>query len=305
MRDFRNTLFKDNIHFYKILSLLLGILSIIMAVLTLRLYLQFQKQQESSIIENPSVPNKKIPMYNEIMSIIDPLQYSGLQALLRSDVSLQIDFTTRLWRLTNIHHFDQEGNIILDENRYGLCGELAAFVYPKIKSILGPLYSIDFARVAESGFFLQPQSSHIALQIKNKATSEAFLIDPSFHRYSPLSACGNYLFYGYQDSLSFVTNQIKDLEFEVNTGIPIFIHKDMLLFLIVETSEGRFDEQNFVIAVAATRRYQYAGRYILLITRKEGKISVLENTNLIKQLFKKEVYEALYQKILLWASSQP
>jgi len=305
MHRFLDTLFKDKLRFYKFLSIVLSAVSIAAMGTAIFFMSQSQKQHEDFAIKNVSSTTKKIPQYSQIMSIIKPLYYSGLQALLRDDVNIQIDFMAHAWYLKNIHRFDNEGNVVLDEGRYGLCGELASFTYSKIKSILGPQYEIIFAQVAESGFFLQPQSSHIALLIKDKNTSELFLLDPSFHRYSPVEDCGNYLFYNYHEALDFVTNQTKDVGFEIDSGTPIFIHKDTLLFLTVETSEGRFDEQNFAIAIAATRRYQYAGRYVLLITRKDGKINVFENPNLVKQLFTKEVYDALYQKILSWAVSLP
>ena len=304
MRLFLNTLFKDKLRFYQILSLLLAIISIIAIGSVLFLSIQSQKQQESSDLENTSPSSKNIPMYDQITSIVAPLKYSGLQALLRDDVSLQIDFDEPAWHLKNIHRFDENGDLLLDENIYGLCGELAAFVYPKVKPILGPLYDIKFVQVAESGFFLRPQSSHIALQIINTKTSEAFLLDPSFHRYIPIADSTNYLFYDYLDSLDFIVDKIKDVKFSIGIGIPISIHKDIIIFLTVEGSEGRLDKENFSISVAATRRYQYAGRYVFSITRKEGNINTFENPLLIKQLLKEKTYKALYKKIFSWVSSQ-
>ena len=84
----------------------------------------------------------------------------------------------------------------------------------------------------------------------------------------------------------------------------IFIRKDMILFLTVEDNEGQFDEENFSIAITATQRYQYAGRYVLLMTRKEGKINVFENPLLIKELFTMDIYEGLRRKIFSWVAEQ-
>lgn len=297
--------FGNKLRVYKTLTILFAVTSVVTLAALLLLARHPQKQYpEEAAEEKPSLPEKDIPAYHQIMSLIEPLQYSGLQALLRDDVSLQVDFVTHTWSLRNIHRFDKDGNIILDEDRYGLCGELASFTYPKVRSLLGQQFDIEFVQVAESGFFLQPQSSHIALIIHDKRTDLAFLLDPSFHRYGPLQDFDNYLFYDRQKQLGFAINRTKDVTFEVESGTPILIRNNRIIFLTVEEVDGKFNENNFAIALTATKRYHYAGRYVLLVRKKGGELEVLENLPLAEKIFPIETYKKLAQKILFWAAIQ-
>jgi hypothetical protein len=296
--------FQDKLRAYKTLSFLLAFVSI--AAVTAAFFFAHQDQKQHQEITEDDIPSpaKDAPFYNQVMSLIEPLQYSGLQALLRSEVSLQVDFVTHTWQLKNIHRFDRDGHIMLDENRYGLCGELASFVYPKAKSLLGPEFDIEFAQVAESGFFLQPQSSHIALLIHDRKTEKIFLLDPSFHRYGRLESFDNYLFYDRRGQLDFMTNQATDVSFDVESGTPILIRNNRIVFLTVEELDGKFNENNFTIALTATKRYHYAGRYVFLVRKKDGELEVLENLGLAEKIFPLETYKKLTQKILFWATNQ-
>ncbi len=305
MRNPFMTFFQDKLRLYKTLSLMLALISLLAIMTTLFFALKpHQKAHEETVAEDLSLPTQEIPFYDEITSLIEPLQYSGLQALLRDDVSLHIDFVTHQWRLKNIHRFDKNGHIILDENRYGLCGELASFVYPKVKSLFGGKFDIEFVQVAESGFFLQPQSSHIALAIHDQRTSATFLLDPSFHRYGPIQDFDNYLFYGHQEKLDFMVNQTTDVIFDIMSGTPILIRNNRIVFLTVEEVDGKFNESNFAIALTATKRYHYAGRYVFLARKKDGELEVLENLSLAEKIFSLDDYKKLSEKIISWVINQ-
>ncbi|MDD5668884.1 MAG: hypothetical protein PHE58_02485, partial [Candidatus Omnitrophica bacterium] len=114
------------------------------------------------------IPADDIPHYKTVMTIVQPLRYSGLPMFLREDVRLTIDSTKQIWKISNLHRFNSKGNVVLEDNRYGLCGELAGYVYQNIKTLFDNKYSISFLRVSESGYFLSPQSSHIVLLINDK-----------------------------------------------------------------------------------------------------------------------------------------
>jgi hypothetical protein len=303
MRYFFNNLLKDKLRIYQILSLLLFILSMLATGTALFFGYQSQRLKEYSPEEEMAMPTQDIPYYNQIMSLTEPLQYSGLQTLLRDDVNLYLDFTARKWQLKNIHRFDEQGNIMLEENRYGLCGELASFTYPKIKSLLGPNYDIEFMQVAESGFFLQPQSSHMALVIHEQKTDKTFLLDPSFHRYGLLQDFDDYLFYGTRKNLDFMIEKTKDIVLDVDNGTPVLIRNNRIAFLIIEAVDEKFNKDNFSIAIMATKRHHYAGRYVFMVRKKDGMIEVLENKIIAEKIFPPDVYKRLCQKILFWVSN--
>ncbi len=305
MHHFLHSLFKDKLRSYQILALLLAIISILSIGAAFFFAHQIGKQQEDSVTETISPPTNGIPQYSQIMSIISPLQYSGLPTLLRNEVNLLINFTTQTWQLTNIHRFDKNGNLILEEGRYGLCGELASYTYTKIAPLLEPQYAIKFHQVAESGFFLQPQSSHIILMIYDKTDpTKTFLLDPSFARYGPLDSFDNYLFYGNRDNLEFIENQDKDITLPIDGGTPILIKNDRILLLSVETLDGKFDHKNFAIAITATRRFKYSGRYVLIIRKTEDNVDFFENTYLATKLFDQKTYQDLKNKIIFWVNHQ-
>src|SRR5665213_2730196 len=103
------------------------------------------------------------PYYDAVMRIIAPLEYSGVPVMVKPQVGLSIDFAKRTWTLHNIHDYDSQGRVILEQGRYGLCAELATFVFEQMKPFLSNQYEVRFAMVTESGFFAAGQSNHIVL----------------------------------------------------------------------------------------------------------------------------------------------
>lgn len=291
----------NKVFFYKILCIVLGVVSFILAGILVFL-------MPRHILDSDDVDDKfyvqKIPspLYDKVIKIIEPLKYSGLPALLREDVSLDIDFVNQEWKLRNIHRFDQQGNILLDENRYGLCGELAAFIYPHIKHLFGDRYIIEFALVAESGFFLYPQASHIGLIIQEKEKGNIFFLDPSFRRYGSIDEFDNYLFFDQKSFLPFIQEQDPDVVFSVNQGTPALIHKNRMVFLTVDKVDDIFDKDNFTIALTATKKYAYSGRYIYAVRKRQGVTEFLENKGLAEALFVMSEYQRIRERIFFWAN---
>jgi hypothetical protein len=94
------------------------------------------------------------PHAEEVADLIRPLRYSIAPILLRPDVRIDLDFANRKWHIRNLHRFDDHGRIVLEQGRYGVCGELSAYAYDRLKQIFEPeRYALSLIRVAESGFF--------------------------------------------------------------------------------------------------------------------------------------------------------
>lgn len=250
----------------------------------------------------PAPQEEPAPLYSKVMKIIEPLSYSGLQPLLHPDVSLEIDFKKQIWLIRNIHHFDAEGKIILDSNRYGLCGELAAYVAGKIRPLFKENYKIQFARVAESGFFLNPEASHIVVLLTetNPRQPATYIIDPSFHRYGNLEDYDDYLVFETNDFLTFLESKLTDTFYRAGHGTPILIENEHLISLAIEKSEGNFDQDNFTLAILATRRYKYSGRYLLALRNIAGKTELFENKSLAREILTNEEYELLRKRLFQW-----
>jgi len=211
------------------------------------------------------------------MAIIRPLRYSGIPTLTKPQVTLSIDFQNRTWALHNVHTFDDQGKIILENGQYGLCGELASHVYDRVYPIIKDTYQIILANVAESGFFLAPTATHIVLLIYNSTTHEAYLLDPSFQRYGVADDFENYYFINYSDTLGHIAAAYRDVSFPVETGTPLFIHNNFISSFSVGSADEKFDKDNFTLAVKANRRNQYSGRYIFAIRKKDGQIQIFNN----------------------------
>jgi len=249
-----------------------------------------------------SVPGdieKGVPYYEEVKKIIEPLRYSGFDSLMLPDVSLSIDFDRKKWTLHNIHHFDKNGKVALTQGKYGVCGELAAYVYDKIRPIFPRQYEIKYVSLSESGYFLHPRASHLGLVISRRTLlgSEAYLLDPSFHNYGRANHFDEYAFFDETAELDFVRTQDPDQAFDISSIAPMRIKKDFLIGLVVDETGGKFDRNNFLLAVTATKRFKYAGRYIIAFRRIEGKLEAFENKRLALNIITQDTYDKLKERV--------
>jgi len=155
--------------FYKISAVFLLFVVILLAGIIIR---GAYNSETGDAVKRFFTNKISVPYYDRVNNIIKNLQYSGLEAFKRPDVYLSLDFTNRTWRLHNIHKFDTKGDIILEKNRYGTCGELSSYVYNRIKEFMADDYDISFIRTAQSGYFLADnKSSHTVLRITPKPSA--------------------------------------------------------------------------------------------------------------------------------------
>lgn len=234
------------------------------------------------------------------MKIIDPLEYSGVPVMVKPQVSLSLDFDKGIWILHNIHEYDNQGVIILEEGRYGLCAELATFLFEKIKPMLDGRYEVKFAMVTESGFFANGQSNHIVLLLVDKSEGQVYLIDPSFHKYARMKDLPEYHVLNVQDTLSFEKDKSHDVSFRVDQAIPLYIKNDFLLSFSVTSVDGKFDKDNFIFVISAIRRYKYAGRDIVLIGRRNKVFEDVQDQVLLTNLLTPQEIRILFDKLKSW-----
>jgi len=245
---------------------------------------------------------KDIPCYRQVMAIIRPLGYSGFQALVRPEVNLDIDFPNNIYVIHNLHRFDESGGIILEENRYGLCGELASYVFRRVRPIMPEMYKINFVRVAESGFFANPQSTHIVLLVTDTQSSplKRYLIDPSFQRYGNVEEYDNYFFIETLNQLEFEKDQFSDVTFAINGGTPILIKDDYMIDLTIGKVNGKFDKDNFIMALGVQERYKFTSHYLFGLIKDNGRVQELENKALAMKAIDIKKYEQLKKKLQTW-----
>lgn len=239
------------------------------------------------------------PYHKEIEKIIEPLRYSGVKRFLDPSVCISLDFENETWRLHNIHKFDNKGQIILDESRYGICGELAVYAYQKIRPIFGDRYKISFLGSAESGFFNSVRASHVVLRIVEPSflSPTVYILDPSFRRYGRIDEFEDYIFLEVIDPRYMLDTAKTDEVFPVGNTSPLLIRKKSLMQIVVERNGDKFDKNNFVLALTATKKHKFAGRYVFALRKNEGKIETFENKMLANQLLKHEEYEALCARL--------
>jgi hypothetical protein len=250
----------------------------------------------AGVCEAPS----SLPYYEAIMKIMDPLQYSGVPVMVKPQVSLGIDFSQRTWTLHNIHEYDAQGGIILEQGRFGLCAELATYLFEKIKSLLDGRYEVKFAMVTESGFFAAGQSNHIVLLLVDRSNKEVYLLDPSFHKYAKMKDLPEYRVLNVQDTLSFVKDQSHDISFGVDQAIPLYIKNDVLLSFAVTSVDGNFDKDNFIFVISANRRDKFSGRDIVLIGRRNKEFEDFEEKSLLYELLTPGEIKTLFDKLKSW-----
>jgi hypothetical protein len=240
------------------------------------------------------------PFYDAIMKIMDPLEYSGVPVMIKPQVDLSVDFDKRTWTLHNIHEYDNQGGIILEQGRFGLCAELATYLFEKIKPLLNGRYEVKFAMVTESGFFAADQSNHIVLLLVDSTNNQIYLIDPSFHKYAKIKDLPEYHVLNVQDTLSFVKDKSHDVSFGVNQAIPLYIKNDFLLSFSVTSVDDKFDRDNFIFVISANRRYKFAGRDIVIIGRRNKEFEDFKDKALLNELLTPDEIKTLFDKLKIW-----
>jgi len=240
------------------------------------------------------------PLYDAIMKIMAPLEYSGVPVMVKPQVVLSVDFNNWQWTLRNIHEYDAQGGVILEQGRFGLCAELATFLFEKIKPLLGGRYEVKFAMVAESGYFSAGQSNHIVLLLVDKSDHQVYLMDPSFHKYARMKDLPEYHVLNIQDTLSFVKDRSRDVSFSVNQAIPLYIKNDVLLSFSVTSVDGRYDKNNFIFVISAMRRYKFAGRDIVVIGRRNKEFEDFEDRSMLNMLLTPDEIKILFDKLKDW-----
>lgn len=240
------------------------------------------------------------PYYDAIMKIIAPLEYSGVPVMVKPQVALSVDFTHWTWTLRNIHEYDSQGGVILEQGRYGLCAELATYLFEKIKPLLDGRYEAKFAMVSEAGFFAAGQSNHIVLLLVDKLNKQVYLLDPSFHKYARMKDLPEYQVLNIQDTLSFVRDKSHDVSFSVDQAIPLYIKNDILLSFSVTSVDGKFDKDNFIFVISANRRNKFGGRDIVVIGRHNKEFEDFENKAILNQLLTPDEIKILFDKLKSW-----
>ncbi|MBI4412060.1 MAG: hypothetical protein HY541_06220 [Deltaproteobacteria bacterium] len=272
-------------------------------------YFQKESPYRPEMIVQESAPHSGF-----VKKIIEPLRYSGLPGLLRPDVSLEIDFQNKTWKLKNIHDFDANGNLLLTDGRYGICGDLAAYVYQKIRPVFGERYLIEFMRVFDSNFFKSGDGFHIILRIVDMESGmqgtrykKTFLLDPSFRRYGEPNLFPDYRPKEEQfDHLPFLVEKNPDDTFKVGLGVPILINRNAVIMLWVAEREGVFDQDNFRVVLSLQKIHEYRSVHLLIMEKREGNDFTWEAENVYKGFLKKSTYEQLKKRIgVLFSTVSP
>lgn len=229
--------------------------------------------------------DKNAPFYKEVKATIDPLLYSFVPILKRPDIRISVDFKRNFWILHNIHLFDKNHQVVLVENRYGLCGDLAAYTYQKLKPLFEPKYKVQFVRAAESHFFPAPLNSHFLLSIINNSDpNDIYIVDPSFQRYGPLSSFNDYLFFEHLPTLTFMAQKRPDHTELINRGVPVLIKNNVKLTLIMTPENNQFNEENFAFGILATHKNTYIPRNIYRVSLSQGEKKIYTNEEEIKKM---------------------
>ena len=248
----------------------------------------------------PATASEKLPFQETVLRLIEPLQYSVFPAMLDPEVMLKVDFSKRVWMLKNFRHYNEKGELLLADGRYGLCAELATYVYQHLKPLLGEQYFLEFARATEPDFFDTLQSNHIILVISDRSSGEIFMLDPSFHRYGKPGAFSNYVLHSAKDVLGAFQKNDRDVTYHVGDAMPLLIRNNSLLVFSVEPVKGVLDRQNIVLAISARRRQSSSGRYLFALRKEAGKVEALREEPVLEHLLSSEERTQLAQKLFSW-----
>jgi hypothetical protein len=293
---------RKELYLFEIFTAILAVA--IMAVFFLLMRWYFLLIPPSLIIE------KAAPYAQEIERVIKPLRYSMIPDLMRPEVRLSVDFQQKTWCMQNIHRFDNEGNIILAQGRYGACAELACYTYQKIGPFINGSYLIEFVKVLESSYFFSPSDTHTVLSLHKyfSSPSEEYILDPSFRRYGNIRYFDDYLFFERDHSLPMLDAKETDLTFSTGRIFPILIKKPFLIGITVDKVEDKFDRDNFALLLIFNLRHKYAGRVALQMRRRNGRIEILQNKFLAMAVFNPFEYvkiRSMFRRLFLKAITKP
>jgi hypothetical protein len=248
------------------------------------------------------------PYSEEISRIIAPLRYSGYYDLLRPNVKLRFDFKQKLWAITNIHQFDSNHQLTLMEDKYGVCGDLAAYTYNKIRPLLDrDRFKIDFLEVSESSYFQYGFGTHIILRIidrKELPRPKSYFVDPSFHRYGNIEHFENYEMLSSHASLAILDEMRTDEYYPVGYGPPITINREMLLSLSVDTVENQFNQDYFKVSLIASKRYSYRGQILFSYEMRAGQVSLTHSTDTQTKWIEIDMIEKLKNRLIVLIESK-
>lgn len=239
---------------------------------------------------------KGVPYGPQVRDIIKDFRYTSRPVFMRPDVAIELDFENRKWKMRNIHQFDHEGKVLLEEGKYGICGDLAAYTYQKIKPLFGERYAIEYLQVSESSYFNSSAGTHIVLRIRDLQAplgANVYILDPSFRKYGKPELFDDYLPVAAKKELQFVQDRDPNQTFEVGGGPPILMNRKVLLSLYVLEENGRFDRDNFRFALVAAERYEYVYDPIFTIIKSNGQVRIEEAHHEIAKLLLPGSYHSM------------
>lgn len=293
---------QKKIRLYRFLTFFFAAVALGLSISYIVEYTQRESPLRPKLVIQEDAPNSEL-----IRNIIRPLRYSGLPDLLRPEVSLAMDFPNKTWTLHELHRFDAQGNIILNEGKYGVCGDLAAYVYQKIKPYFpGDRYNIEFIQAAESSYFQgEAGGVHIIMRIIDLAAgktgdryNKVYVLDPSLRRYGNPEYFADYRAIDNFAMLEFLKSQRRYQTFRLNKGTPVIINRKAIVSLYVVHEDGKFDPDNFGIMLSATPRYQFAGKMLFGIHKKDGKVTYEEKDYPIASVMKVNDYRNLKKRLI-------
>lgn len=290
-------------------------LAFVFVVLFFALLVYIVEDDVAEFILNRTSPRveKDAPMSSAVEKVIAPLRYNFLDSLAGEDVTLGLDFKNRKWILHDVLHYDENGDIVLRENRYGLCDQLSQYTYNQVRPLFDRSYLIDFLLASRADYFPSEQGTHMVIRIIDSKTfprPATYIIDPSFQRYGKAEHFEEYFFKEPVNLRLYKHVQGQNLIIDVGNGTPVLINREKILLLSVYPVEGRFDPDFYGINITAIPKYKFRSKMVYGIEKRGGiDIRLRADPAIAKTLspdrlaMTEKVIEALYARIRIEDSS--
>lgn len=240
---------------------------------------------------------QELPHQEEVKEILASLRYSALEDMAREDFGISLFFEHGAWVLENIFAYDAGGLLVNHQTKTGTCVHLCQITHELIRPLFEKDYQILFVKGNDDSFFDAEAGAgptHYLLKLRPKDSGKkALVLDPSYGLYDYKKNFADYYFAKTMEAIDLLAEDATNLALEVDTAYPLLLlnRGSQMLALSVRRVDGKYDSDNFALAVTLTKRHGEVGYPLFVFVMRGGEFLALRDEELIEARLNKKKYQ--------------